>query len=156
MLLTFIVIIFAATSGISQTNEKYKEQIEKLNKEMVAAMLSGNTEKSMSFYTSDVISMPNYEKMLEGKDALRQSNEAMTKAGWKVTSFEPVTLKVMGCDKTIAEIGTFKITFSIEGMPEPIQDIGKYVTIWEKQADGSLKIKIETWNSDINPMDQKM
>lgn len=155
-MLTLVVLLFGATSGISQTNDQYKAKIEKLNKEMVAAMLSGNAEKSMSFYTDDAISLPNYEKMLEGKDALRKSNEAMTKAGWKVTSFEPVTLKVMSCDKMITEIGTFKISFAMQGMDKPIEDVGKYITIWEKQADGSLKIKIETWNTDSNPMEQKM
>lgn len=154
--LTLVVIFFASISGIAQTNDQYKTQIEKLNKEMVEAMLAGNADKSMSFYAADVISLPNYDKMLEGKDALRKSNEAMTKAGWKVQSFAPVTLKVTSCDKTIIEIGTFKISFSMEGMPKPIEDVGKYVTIWEKQADGSLKIKIETWNTDSNPMDQKM
>jgi hypothetical protein len=25
------------------------------------------------------------------------------------------------------------------------------MTIWEKQNDGSLKIKVETWNTDTNP-----
>lgn len=154
--LTLFVVLFVSTSGIAQNNDKYKVQIEKINKEIVSAMLSGNAEKSMSFYAEDVISLPNYEKMLEGKDALRKSNEAMAKAGWKVTSFEPVTLKVTSCDKTITEIGTYKISFSMEGMPKPITDVGKYVTIWEKQKDGSLKIKIEIWNSDTNPMDQKM
>lgn len=155
-MLTLVVVLFTVTNGISQSNEKYKAQIEKINKEMVAAILSGNAEKSMSFYTNDAISLPNYEKMLEGKDAIRKSNEAMTKAGWKVVAFEPVTLKVMSCDKTITEIGTFKISFSMEGLTKPIEDVGKYITIWEKQADGSLKIKIETWNTDTNPMEQKM
>jgi ketosteroid isomerase-like protein len=155
-ILTFVVVILTSTDGIAQSDDQYKAQIEKINKEMVSAMLSGNTEKSMSFYTDDVISLPNYEKMLEGKDAIRKSNEAMTKAGWKVISFEPVTLKVISCGNTITEIGTFKIGFSIEGMDKPMEDVGKYITIWEKQAKGTLKIKIETWNTDRNPMEQKM
>lgn len=154
--LTMVVVFFAATISIAQTNEQYKAQIEKINKESVAAMLANNTEKSMSFYTSDAISLPSYDKMLEGKDAIRKSNEAMIKAGWKVTSFEPVTLKVMSCEKMITEIGTYKISFSMTGMEKPMEDVGKYITIWEKQADGSLKIKIETWNTDTNPMEKKM
>ena len=155
-MLALIVLIFASTNSMAQTNEQYKAQIEKINKESVAAMLSGNTDKSMSFYTDDAISMPSYEKMLEGKAAIRKSNEEMMKAGWKVTSFEPVTRKVMSSGNTITEIGTYKISFTMEGMPKPMEDVGKYLTIWEKQSDGSLKIKVETWNTDINPMAQKM
>jgi ketosteroid isomerase-like protein len=32
-----------------------------------------------------------------------------------------------------------------------INDNGKYMTVWEKQSDGSWKVKAETWNSDNNP-----
>ena len=96
--LTVVVVIFTVTVGIAQSNDQYKVQIEKINKESVAAMLAGNTEKSLSFYADDAISLPNYDKMLEGKDAIRKSNEAMIKAGSKITSFEPVTLKVISCE----------------------------------------------------------
>ena len=37
-------------------------------------------------------------------------------------------------------------------MDKPMDDHGKYVTIWEKQKDWSLKIKVETWNSDVDPI----
>ncbi len=35
----------------------------------------------------------------------------------------------------------------------PWNDHGKYMTIWEMQDDGSLKVKVETWNTDVNPVD---
>ena len=38
------------------------------------------------------------------------------------------------------------------GVPNDVVEEGKYLTVWEKQADGSLKVKLETWNSDTNPM----
>jgi hypothetical protein len=38
------------------------------------------------------------------------------------------------------------------GMPGEIEDAGKYLTIYERDADGALKIKVETWNTDVNPM----
>jgi hypothetical protein len=38
-------------------------------------------------------------------------------------------------------------------MPE-WADQGKYITIWEEQPDGSMKIKVETWNTDTNPWAQ--
>lgn len=52
----------------------------------------------------------------------------------------------------ITEIGSYKINMSMPGMDKPMDDHGKYLTIWEKQKDGSLKVKIETWNSDLDPM----
>jgi ketosteroid isomerase-like protein len=45
---------------------------------------------------------------------------------------------------------------NIPGMPNDFEDQGKYLTIWEKQSDGSLKIKVEMWNTDVNNMGGQM
>ena len=74
------------------------------------------------------------------------------KLGWKVTSFEPTTLKIIPNGNMITEIGTYKISMTMPKTDKPMDDHGKYLTIWEKQPDGSLKVKIETWNSDVDPM----
>jgi ketosteroid isomerase-like protein len=147
-----VVVLFTANTAFTQTNAEYKAKIEKINKTMTKDMLSGNTESCMALYTSDAISLPSYEPMREGIDAIRKSGEDMKKAGMKFNSFEPTTLKVLVNGNWITEIGTYKISMSIPGMEKPMDDHGKYLTVWEKQKDGSLKIKIETWNTDVNPM----
>jgi uncharacterized protein (TIGR02246 family) len=146
------ILMFSLIQGKAQSDAELKAKIEKLNKEMGAAMTAGNFEKSLSFYTDDVISLPNNGKMIEGKAALKASNEEMMKTGVKITSFDFKTLKVMSYNKTITEIGAYQMSMSIPGKADPMKDNGKYLTIWEKQADGSLKIKVEMWNTDTNPM----
>lgn len=146
------VALFMTSVAFSQTSAEYKTKIEKINKEMVKYMMEGNTEKTLSLYTNDAISMPSYEPMHEGIAAIRKANEEMIKSGWKCNSFEPTIIKVIPNGNLITEIGTYKINMSMSGMDKPMDDHGKYLTIWEKQNDGSLKVKIETWNSDVDPM----
>lgn len=43
-------------------------------------------------------------------------------------------------------------SLEVPGMSAPIQDTGKYLTVYVRDDDGSLKIKAETWNTDTNPM----
>jgi ketosteroid isomerase-like protein len=124
-----------------------------MNKEMVKYMLEGNTEKSLSLYTADAISLPSYEPMHDGIAEIRKASEEMAKSGWKCQSFETTTLKVIPNGNLITEIGTYKISMTMPGMEKPMDDHGKYMTVWEKQTNGSLKVKIETWNTDVNPMD---
>ena len=62
-------------------------------------------------------------------------------------------MEVFDCGDYIIEIGEYDISLSVPSMAQPVADKGKYVTIWERQKDKSLKIKIETWNTDINPME---
>jgi ketosteroid isomerase-like protein len=147
-----IVVLLMANLGYSQTPAEYKAKIEAINKDMAKAMLAGDTEKNLSLYTADAISMPSYEPMHTGIDAIRKSSEEMKKSGWKCISFEPTTLKVIVNGSMITEIGTYKISMSMPGMDKPMDDHGKYLTIWEKMKDGSLKVKVDTWNTDVNPM----
>jgi ketosteroid isomerase-like protein len=151
-----IVALFAAITTYSQQSAKdYQLKIENLNKEMTKYMLEGDHEKSLSMYTADAISMPSNEPMRDGIAAIRKGAEEMAKMDMKVTLFEPTTLKVIPDGKLITEIGTYKIKLTVPGMDQPVEDHGKYLTLWEKQADGSLKVKVEIWNSDLNPMEQK-
>lgn len=145
-------ILFSASAVYSQSNSEYKTKVEALNKEMAKNMLEGKSEKSLTMYTEDAISMPSYEPMQDGLAAIRKANENMLKTGVKFNSFEPTTLKVFANGDMITEIGTYKINISMPGMDKPMDDHGKYLTVWEKQKDGSLKVKIETWNSDVDPM----
>jgi ketosteroid isomerase-like protein len=147
-----ITALFMAAKAFTQTNAEYKAKIEKINKTMTKDMLAGNTESSMAYYCDDAVSLPSYEPMREGIAAIRKSGEEMKKSGMKINSFEPTTLKVLVNGNWITEIGTYKINMSIPGMDKPMNDHGKYLTVWEKQKDGALKIKIETWNTDVNPM----
>lgn len=164
LLSSFLLVVLVMTTGVvfSQSSEDLKAQIEKLNKEMVQNMLDGNTEKSLSMYADDAISLPSYEPMREGLDEIRESHEKMASMGWKVDSFTPSIVKIIPGESLITEIGTYKISMTMPGMEQPMNDQGKYLTLWEKQADGSLKVKVETWNSDIDPatmmksMDQQM
>ena len=148
-----VFLIFMTTNFIySQTLDELKMKIQKINNEMAQAMVSGNSEKSLSYYANDAISMPNNAPMVEGIDAIRKSNQEMMQSGMQIKSFEFTTKKVKLCDSMITEIGTYKGSFMMPNMQQPVEDQGKYLTIWEKQADGSLKIKIEIWNADTRPM----
>lgn len=144
-----LVMLFTTSTIYSQNNSEYKAKIEALNKEMATAMVTGDNQKTLSMYTPDAISMPSNEPMQEGIGAITKASEAMAKSGWKCNSVERTTLKVMVNGNLITEIGAYKIGMSMPGMDKPMDDHGKYLTIWEKQKDGSLKVKVETWNSDV-------
>jgi len=148
----FLAIMLMSSAGFSQSNSDYKMKIQSLSKEMCKAMVDGNMEKGLTMYTADAISMPSYEPMHKGIASIREASEEMMKKGMKYNSFELTTLEVMPNGNLINEIGTYKINASMPGMDKPMDDHGKYLTVWEKQKDGSLKIKIEIWNSDIDPM----
>jgi uncharacterized protein (TIGR02246 family) len=152
--LAFLIMTFLVLSASSQTNEELKDKIVKMNQQMAKAMMEGNSQAALTFYAKDAVSLPNYGEMVEGIDAIKKSNEEMLSSGMKVNSMEFNTVKVNTYGNMVSEIGTYKMSATMPGMAAPMEDVGKYHTLWEKQPDGSLKIKVETWNTDKNPMMQ--
>ncbi len=147
-----LMTLVGLTPAYAQSTDEWIPVIEKLNQEIGQALIEGDIEKSMSFYSEDAISMPNNGNILEGIEAIRKSTLEMQASGSKVISYNAHPLYLMLCNDKLIEIGKFRISFTVPGMPNVEEDAGKYLTIWEKRADGTLKIKLETWNSDANPI----
>lgn len=153
LFLIFISLCFISSTIFAQENEKLKLEVEKMNKTLVTAMLANDTETMMSMYTDDIISMPSYQPTVKGIAKVRELSEMQAKSGWKTTSFVLDNTDMIFSGNLIIEIGTYDMTMSGPNMPEWV-DNGKYMTIWEQQIDGSLKIKVETWNTNTNPWAQ--
>ena len=149
-----LILLLVSFSAMSQSQAELKQKIEKMNKDMAAAMISGDHEKNLQYYTDNVVSLPSYEKMLQGKDAIKKSMEEMEKSDWSIKDFNFETVSVEPNGNQVTEIGKYKMEMNKKGSAESMKDEGKYLTVWEKQPDGSLKIKTEIWNSDMNPWAQ--
>jgi uncharacterized protein (TIGR02246 family) len=151
----FMMVTAISISACSQTNDEVRDKIVKINQQMAKAMVEGNGQATLGFYTKDAVSLPNYGEMVKGIDAIKKSNDEMMSSGMKVNSMEFNTVMVNTYGNVVSEIGTYKMNATMPGMASPMEDTGKYLTLWEKQPDGSLKIKVETWNTDKNPMAPK-
>jgi uncharacterized protein (TIGR02246 family) len=150
---SFLMLLLLVGASVSaQTTEVLRAKIEKINKDMQQAMTTGNTSVSLAYYANDAVSLPNYGKIAQGLEAIKKSNEQMMASGMKILSFETKILQLNTCGNMITETGTYKMSFTATGMTGPMEDLGKYLTIWEQQSDGSLRIKLEMWNTDNYPM----
>lgn len=148
-------LIFTASLVNAQDTVELMKKIQTMNDE-AAKMMVANDEAGMWVnYSDDVISMPSYEPMLKGIDACKMSYKKMNESGMKMTAFKSTVTDIMQSGNFIVDIGTYEITMTMPQMGDmPWTDHGKYMTIWEKQDDGSLKIKVETWNTDVNPWEE--
>jgi len=151
-LLLAVFMLAIANLTAQKGDDQLKKKIQSYNNQMVKAMIEGNHEKSLSFYAKDVISMPNYAKMMRGLDEVSKHQQEDAAMGNKITAMTLTTKKVKEYGEAFVEVGVYTITIETKMMPDPINDQGKYLTIWEKQSDGKLRISYEIWNTDTNPM----
>ncbi len=146
MCLTFLLI---GGSVFAQSQKAVEKKIAEMNDKFTKQMLAG--EFTTDHYAEDAISMPNNSPMIVGLDAIKANNAQMAQLGVKFDKVEFITKKVLVSGDMATEIGTYDMTMTMPNMPTPINDRGKYVTIWQIQKDGNLKVKVETWNTDMSP-----
>lgn len=151
LLFVLLMLIITSSALYSQDDSDLKAKFNAMNKDFAEMMIAGDHQGMIKWYADDIISMPSYQPMLRGIDAVKKSGEMQEKTGMKVTAFTLETTDVIEAGSYMVEIGTYKITMEIPGMDIPWLDNGKYMNVWEVQDDGSYKIKADTWNSDINP-----
>ena len=152
LFLTFLAFGLFTSLITAQDTAELKKKVQMMNDSMAEKMLSGDMESIWEHYSDDVISMPSYEPMMRGLDACKESYKKMNESGMKMTAFKSTVTDVMQDGNTVVDIGTYEITMMIPQMgDQPWSDHGKYMTVWELQDDGSLKVKVETWNTDVNP-----
>jgi ketosteroid isomerase-like protein len=146
------VLLFPSSLLIAQETVELQKKIQSMNDVMAEMMVSGDEASMWDYYTDDVISMPSYQPMMKGIDACKESSKQMMESGMKITAFKSTNTDVMVSGDFVVDIGTYEITLTAPQMGDmPWSDHGKYMTIWEVQDDGSLKVKVETWNTDGNP-----
>lgn len=150
---SLLVFGLPAAALAAQQNNKLMQEVKAFGDLLEATLLEDDMETMFGFYADDVISLQNYGPRLDGIDAMREHHDEMTAAGMKITSFTSDPTEAWECGNQVIEIGTFAIGMKMSGMTETIRDTGKYMTVYVRDADGALKIKVETWNTDMNPME---
>lgn len=149
-----LVMMFASVTMIAQKggDDDLVKHIQVMNNQMVGAILNNDYGKLLTYYDDKVLSMPNYGKMVRGIDEFKAKHQESAEKGNKVTAMKLNTKKVSVHGDVAIEIGSFTITMELAGMPDPVSDAGKYMTVWRKNGN-TYKILYEMWNTNTHPME---
>jgi ketosteroid isomerase-like protein len=150
LFLICVAILLVASQLYAQGEAELKEKFGEMNKKFAQMMIDNDLEEMLSYYAENPISMPSYQPMLRSLDAMRESHKQQHEMGMKITAFELTATDVIVEGNIAVEIGTYTISMDIPEMGA-MDDHGKYMNVWEKQDDGSMKIKADIWNTDMNP-----
>jgi ketosteroid isomerase-like protein len=145
------MVLFISSIIYAQDASELKKKIQMMCNEYSQKMIDGDMSSLWPYYSDDIISMPSYEPTLRGLDAVKGSYEKMNESGMKMTKFALTVTDVLQSGDFVVEIGTYTLTMEGGQLPMSWDDHGKYMNLWETQDDGSMKLKVETWNTDVNP-----
>jgi len=145
------LVLIAFAGSFSYAGDKLAFFQKKMDK-LAAAILAEDFDTQISFYTEDSYSLPSYQPMIKGTEAMKKMHDAAHKnAMQKVESTKFTLIDVFGTKEQMVTIGKYDLTMGMKGQDKKMKDKGKFVSIWVKTADGLWKVKAEMWNTDMNP-----
>ena len=152
-LLTTLFFLLVQNVMAQSSDEKLREIIQSIDKETVKAFMNKDIETLSNYYTDDVISMPNFSTTLEGKEAMAKHLKSAFATGVEFSDWESTIKKIWKKGDQIYVVSTFKMTVHMPG-GEPMDDEGKGFTVFQKVGK-EYKVKVEIWNTDLNPWMQQ-
>ena len=146
-----VVVLVMAVSllGLAQqTNSKAAEAIRKADQAWLAAFSTKDANKAASFVASDgAVYSPN-APAAQGTDAVvKLFNDFYKTPDIKLT-WTPTLVEAAKSGDLGFSSGTYEMTFK-DPSGKTVNDHGKYVTVWQKQHDGSWKAIRDIFNSDL-------
>lgn len=130
-----VVVTDEVKKAINETNLKFEEAI--MNRD--AATLA-------SYYTEDAIVMPANSPKQTGREEIQQGWQGAFDLNITEAKLTTVSLTAMG--DFLCEEGAYEMTVEPEGR-EAVKDEGKYIVIWKQADDGTWKLYIDIWNSNL-------
>lgn len=147
-LLAIVLIAMISQSGCAKKADVAAETdaVRKADADWSTAIGSKDIDAFLSYFAADgVLMMPNMPAM-NGPEAIRAGVSPMMPAmsvSWTATNAE-----VAASGDLAYTTGTYQASMTMpDGTMHP--DNGKYATIWKKQADGSWKVVVDIFNSDV-------
>lgn len=117
--------------------------IEAVNAQFAHALETGDAALIASLYAPDAVALPPGMPMASGS-AIQEMWQGMADMG--ITGGSLKTVSYEEHDDTAIETGQYEVRAGTD-----VVDVGKYVVVHRRQPDGSWKLGIDIWNSDLAP-----
>jgi ketosteroid isomerase-like protein len=139
-----ITIVGTATAA----DTKIEQTLRDLDAQWSAAAGAKDLDKTVSFYSDDAIVMPPNASAARTKEAIRKLWQDLIASPGFVISWKATKIELAKSGDLACLSGTYEFAMN-DASGKPVNDHGKYVEVWEKQADGKWKCGTDIWNSDL-------
>lgn len=125
------------------------EALDSVREGHIAALNDGDVNAWAGAFTADGVQMPPNAPANLGRESIRAWSQAFL-APFRV-EFALAVDEVQVTGDWAFERGMYTITLTPKTGGEPMQDIGKYITIYERQPSGAWGMARDIWNSNNPP-----
>jgi ketosteroid isomerase-like protein len=122
-----------------------RTEIEGRAEDFSKAFSTHDASAMAAFYTADAKFLAPNVPMIEGRAGIEAFGKEMFASGGQ--SLELKTLDVLDGGDLEIEVGRYTMGMTPPGS-DAMVDNGKYVAVWRRDADGKLKMAVDTFNTD--------
>jgi ketosteroid isomerase-like protein len=145
-----VLAALAACSGCAQPEEGVPADLKAAMDEFYASVEAGDGEARIALFADDAIMMPNHWTMSRGKKSIAGMIRGGEGYVFRLRDREIVDIDVRSA--MAYTVNSYYYTYHAEGA-EPQWHKTKNVHIWKRDAEGSWKLHVDIWNSDV-PMSE--
>ena len=128
--------------SLSQTDLR---KIDETTQTAMKAALAKDFATWAALFLEDAVVNPPNELAVKGREAIRAWLEKFP----PITEFKLNNVKVEGCEDLAYVLGTYTMTIAPFGLPGPVKDSGKFVTVLRRQPDGRWLVAVDMFSSDL-------
>ena len=125
-----------------------RDDIEAIDQAYEKGAANRDTAAIVGLYTPDASLLPPNAPVAKGAQAIGAVIQAYFDAGAQSLELDTTDLDDHG--DLVVEVGRYTLGLQPPG-GEPITDVGKYLQVFKRQADGSFRIAYDCFNSDQPP-----
>ncbi len=107
-----------------------------------------DVDKAVSYYAESAVVMPPNASAAMTKASIRNAWKEMLTTPGAAISWKATKVEVAKSGDLAYVSGTYEETMT-DASGKSAKDHGKYVEIFKKQADGTWKVIVDIWNSDL-------
>ena len=121
-------------------------QVAEWNANLSKAVANQDAEAAVKDYAPTARLLAANAPMAEGPAAIKEVFQAFIDSG--ANSLELESIEIIEAGDLVIDVGRYVLGIQPAGA-DAIEDRGKYVDVFRRQSDGSLKIIIDIFNSDL-------
>ncbi len=127
------------------------KDIQEKDKQLELFFQDGLVDSIVKLFSPNCHYIPEYRKIIEGRDEVAKSFSSEFKTGLKIIDMKlnPIEHKVYG--DIVLELGTCNIKYTTKSNPSPESKKFNYLINWKASKKGNYRIRAAMWNSVKTP-----
>jgi ketosteroid isomerase-like protein len=142
---------FSGDKGMKKGQVKLADAVRTADQDLLKVYAAKNLDKFLAFFDEKGAMLPPNALIADGKEAISRfiagffARATDLKINWHVDRADVAHSGDFGYTS-----GAFEMAFN-DPNGKTISNKGKFVTVWKKQKDGSWKVLLDIFNSDLPP-----